>query len=141
MSSRPVRSASCLSASVLEMPARICALTKASSSASSAWLTAISSATRSIAWGNARPDSTQTTIRSRASGKAARNRSCRAFLRFSTYTAGSSHPTAAPMNTTARILVEERLGTSGRVNSEAPTNINGNSKRTAQYTCTADVEP
>ncbi|MOA05301.1 hypothetical protein D3C78_1248940 [compost metagenome] len=84
MSSKPVRSARWRSASVLEIPARISALTSASSSASSPWLTDSSSATRSMDCGSARPDSTQTTSRSRASGKAARSERIRACLRLST---------------------------------------------------------
>ena len=83
MSSRPVRSASPFSAVSRSTPARISAVTSASSAASSGWLKCSSSATRWMAAVRPRPASTQTTSMSSASGKASRRRFCRRSTRRS----------------------------------------------------------
>ncbi|MCY1381283.1 hypothetical protein D9M69_691710 [compost metagenome] len=121
-------------------PARISTLTSASSSASSAWLTAISSATRSMAWGKARPDSTHTTMRSRASGNAARRRFIRASLRLSTNTAGASQPTPSAPTAISSAMAIESFGSNGISNRDMPSNSTGSRRRMAQYICTAEFE-
>ncbi|MOA22748.1 hypothetical protein D3C78_1433290 [compost metagenome] len=90
--------------------------------------------------GKARPDSTHTTIRSSASGKAARSRPCRNCLRLATYSAGTNHPIPATKTTNSSPMIRETLGIIGNSSNAIPINNSGNIKRTAQYICTADEE-